>query len=136
MLVWRAVIVTIIGLHALTTYGVTTVAATSSKTLEVGPLTTGETANENSKRFLRKESAEKNGAANEERDFKETVRLALLKLKIPYWVITGKDSSQVRKSLKITYPYIEHKNWEVSKSFDNVKDKIEKSLYPVGRNMP
>ncbi|OWZ02970.1 RxLR effector protein [Phytophthora megakarya] len=65
----------------------------------------------------------------------EKVRVNALKVKIPYWIVTGKDGPQVQKALGMAgvYPLITHKNWKVLTAFDNVNDKVQKSLYPAGK---
>ncbi|KAG6959472.1 hypothetical protein JG688_00010057 [Phytophthora aleatoria] len=134
MRIWRAFLAILIGL--LGTCDAATVAASSPKTLAAGPMMTRESLIENTKRFLRKESVKNNEAIDEERGFKDIVeaaRIAALKIMIPAWLVAGKDSTEVIKILKMTYPYVDHKNWEVLKSFQNAHGKVQHSLYPVGK---
>ncbi|KAG2776290.1 hypothetical protein JG687_00018871 [Phytophthora cactorum] len=134
MPIWRAFLAILIGL--LGTCDAATVAASSPKTLAAGPMMTRESLIENTKRFLRKESVKNNEAIDEERGLKDTVeaaRIAALKLNIPFWLVTGKETTDVIKILKMTYPLIDHKNWKVLKSFVKADGKLQHSLYPVGK---
>ncbi|KAF1784419.1 hypothetical protein GQ600_11548 [Phytophthora cactorum] len=112
MRIWRAFLAILIGL--LGTCDAATVAASSPKTLAAGPMMTRESLIENTKRYLRKESVKNNEAIDEERGFKDVVeaaRIAALKSNIPAWLVARKDSTEVIKILKMTYPYVDHKNW-------------------------
>ncbi|ETK76771.1 hypothetical protein F441_17241 [Phytophthora nicotianae CJ01A1] len=132
MRAWRVIFVTLIGLLVTNDAA----AASSPKTLAAGPLNFKQSSFENTKRFLRKESAESSGVIDEERGLKgtlEAARISLLKLKIPGWLAAGKDQTDVIKILKMTYPYVDDKNWKVLKSFQKAHSKLQHSLYPVGK---
>ncbi|KAF4146699.1 hypothetical protein GN958_ATG04112 [Phytophthora infestans] len=126
MRVWRTFIAALIGVLA------TCSAATAIPKTPI----TRESSFETTKRFLRSESVKNDEAIDEERgvqDSLEAARIALLKLKIPGWILSGKKSTDVIRILKITYPYVDDKNWTVLKSFQKVHSKVQHSLHPVGK---
>ncbi|EEY68988.1 secreted RxLR effector peptide protein, putative [Phytophthora infestans T30-4] len=133
-----ATIVALIGLVACcgTACGTAIAAASNSKThhpfiAEESPTTQHE------KRFLRRhgDSLEDDEAASEARGLKsaaESVRKALYKVKFPGWLATGRKPEEVREILKITFPYVDHKNWKILKSYQKAYNSFQNSLHPAG----
>ncbi|KAG7385227.1 hypothetical protein PHYPSEUDO_001696 [Phytophthora pseudosyringae] len=114
-------------------------AATSTKGIAVGTSSSIESLTqgrvEGSNRSLRAEKPSIDDVEDEERGYKsavEALRKASYKALFPGWLLAGKKPAEIREKLKITYPYVEHQNWKILKSYKKAYDKLQNTLHPSG----